>query len=928
MAKICPECHTDNSNDEIYCRDCGFNFTEDKITSSGQSMARQTAPDGKTDLLGNPLMVLPSGTVLKGRYKVNYLTAGGMGAIYVATEDTSPRKYAIKEAYSVIQKTRDDFIIALTKERETLIRLDHPGIVKTKDFFQEYDACYLVMEYIEGKSLENFQQDISQKDINQEQVIEYGIKLSEILTYIHSLKPPIIYRDLKPSNIIITPEGDIKLIDFGIARVFKEEALKDTMPFGTHGFAAPEQYGTSQTDIRSDIYSMGATLHYLLTSRDPRESQNLFVFPPVRNLNSDVYPELEEIVSKALQIDQDKRYSSAEEMSEALKKLSPAISVRPGSLKLGSIPYGTKKITGLKLVNTGKGRIKGDICLPDSFPGLTANIKNFTEDTTVEITIDTSLLETGENYRDNIVIVSPAGNSYIPISFDVTKTDEEKTEEGAKKEEEKTEEVKKKNEKWKTKIVDISPPALPEPQKTGSKTSFYGKIKKALYVSAILLAGFIIFIMLSVLSVTYLYNMYHTKALREESLKILANCRICFVQEGDNKGKTYNIFSVNPDGSDLKNLTKSSSWNTNPCWSPVENKIAFASNRNKFYKIYVMNGDGTNPVRLTRDSLDATAPTWSPDGSKIAFQSFHEDNYDIFSIKSDGTRPVNLTRNRGGDYAPSWSPDGKHIAFESKRDGKKDASSVVTREIYIMKSNGENPVRLTKNNYDDFSPSWSPDSSRITFVSNKDDNYDIYTINIDGTGLSAVTHSEEKEHYPHWSPDGKKIIFSCYRDSGWKRIFGVKSKWEIYSASPDGKDSVKVMDFAGKEISIKRLATASSESSESANSQIDLIRKNFHAIARKNFIEAYNLRSERAKAMVSYRDFCHNWENNRSIKIETIKILKEEKDRADIEVILISSDLTKDGKIFNGKYKGIYHLILEKENWKIDDSKVVMVRGE
>jgi len=919
MGKICPECNTDNRDEEIYCRDCGFNFTGEKITSFTHPMKRHAAPDGKTDVLGNPLMVLPSGTLLKGKYKINYLTAGGMGAIYMAEEITSSQKYIIKEAYSVIQKTREDFIIALTKERETLIRLDHPGIVKTKDFFQEYDACYMVMEYIEGKSLETFQQHVT--DIDQEHVIRWGIKLSEILTYLHSLKPPIIYRDLKPSNILITPDGDIKLIDFGIARVFKEEALKDTMPFGTHGFAAPEQYGTSQTDIRSDIYSLGATLHYLLTSRDPRESQNLFIFPPVRSLNSDVYPELEEIVLKALQIDQDKRYSSTEEISEALKNLSPVISVRPGFLKLGSLEHGTKQTVELKLINTGRGNLKGEVFLPDSFPGLKVNKKNFTGDVNIEITIDTSLLETGENYRDNIVIFSSGGNSYIPLSFEVTKKCLKE-----KKEESETCEVKKvkTDDKWKTKIVDISPPPPAEPQIPEGKTSFYRKLKKTVLISSILLTGFIVFIMLTVLSVRYLYNRYHEKFLREESLKILGNCRICFVREGDNKGKTYNIFSINPDGTDLKNLTKSSSWNTNPCWSPVENKIAFASNRNKFYKIYIMNDDGSNPVRLTRDSLDATDPAWSPDGSKLAFQSFYEDNYDIFCIKADGTRLVNLTRNKWGDYSPSWSPDGKYIAFESKRDGKKDASSVVTREIYIMKSNGDSPRRLTGNNYDDFSPSWSPDSSRITFVSNKDDNYDIYTVNIDGTNLSAVTQNKEKENYPHWSPDGKKIIFSCYRESGWKRILGVKSRWEIYSINPDGRDCVKLLDFAGKEISIKRLSPVE-RISESP--QIKVINKNFDAISKKNFTEAYNLRSERAKSIVTYREFCHNWENNRSIKIESIKTLKQEKDRnrSDIEVIFSSSDMIKGSKIFSGKYKGIYHLILEKENWKIDDSKVVMV---
>lgn len=415
MSQTCSNCHTVNQKEEKFCCDCGMDLTTSPAPPSTGN--RYPSPDGRTDILGNPLMILPSGTILKNKYNINYLTAGGMGAIYLARGINSSEEFVIKEAYSILPKKREEFIIALTKERETLIRLDHPGIVKALDFFEEHDAYYLVLEYIKGQSLEDYQLSIKLEQIDEYKVINRGIELCEILSYLHNLNPPIIYRDLKPNNILLNSEEKLKLIDFGIARVFKQEAVKDTIPFGTQGFASPEQYGNKQTDFRSDIYSLGATLHYLLTSKDPREKQNPFIFQTVKELNPAISPELSSIISKALDLDHEKRYSSAIEMCEKLRELLPVIAIDPDFIKIDEIEYGTKRKVKLVIFNRGKGTLNGHISLPDSFPGLNANTTNFIGNTTIEIEIDSSVLQIGETYRDNIVFSSSGGNAYIPLSF-------------------------------------------------------------------------------------------------------------------------------------------------------------------------------------------------------------------------------------------------------------------------------------------------------------------------------------------------------------------------------------------------------------------------------------------------------------------------------------------------------------------------------
>src|SRR5947199_3936032 len=158
--------------------------------------------------------------------------------------------------------------------------MDHPHLPLVYEHFQTPGHCYLVMDFIAGETLEQYQSQAPNRRLLLSEVLEIGIQLCRVLDYLHSQHPPIIFRDLKPANIMRTPTGQLYLIDFGIARYFKPGQAKDTVALGSLGYAAPEQYGTAQTTPRADIYSLGAVLHQLLTGNDPSEAP--FQFKPLR----------------------------------------------------------------------------------------------------------------------------------------------------------------------------------------------------------------------------------------------------------------------------------------------------------------------------------------------------------------------------------------------------------------------------------------------------------------------------------------------------------------------------------------------------------------------------------------------------------------------------------------------------------------------
>jgi serine/threonine protein kinase len=280
-------------------------------------VTRVPAPDGKKTEDGTPLSVLPEGTVLNYAYEVSYLAAGGMGVVYKGKKGSET--YCIKEVDSA-QLPR---ILALSQEKATLERLDHPGIVKIIDSFDEEGYFYLVLEFIEGKSLQEFIHKGSDAYLAETLIEKWASQIYDIFEYLHGQSPPIIYRDLKPENIMCRSDGRLCLVDFGIARVHKETKSADTYSMGTAITASPEHYGGKQTDARSDIFTIGATLSYLATN-GKAAGKGFFEFIPVRTINPDLSEKFGQVIDKAVRVLPEERYQTAAEMREAHIGKAPA----------------------------------------------------------------------------------------------------------------------------------------------------------------------------------------------------------------------------------------------------------------------------------------------------------------------------------------------------------------------------------------------------------------------------------------------------------------------------------------------------------------------------------------------------------------------------------------------------------------------------
>lgn len=259
-------------------------------------------------LNNNPAITEP---LLKNRYRLlTPVGQGGMGSVYRAEDilfKNAPRAVKKMSLDGLRQQEFQMAISSFKQEAMLLASLIHPNLPRIYDYFQEGGYWYLVMDFIDGQTLESFLEAYGGKLLAKD-VLAIGIQLCTVLGYLHSQQPPIIFRDLKPANIMVTAEGHIYLIDFGIARLFKPGQTKDTHSWGTTGYAAPEQYGSAQTDARADIFALGVILYQLLSGYDPTRTP--FQFPPLRLSKQSPIALLEPLIMRMVDVARDNRPES------------------------------------------------------------------------------------------------------------------------------------------------------------------------------------------------------------------------------------------------------------------------------------------------------------------------------------------------------------------------------------------------------------------------------------------------------------------------------------------------------------------------------------------------------------------------------------------------------------------------------------------
>lgn len=359
--------------------------------------------------------MLLNGQIVQGRYQVQkVLGEGGMGSVYLAQDTRLPKQWALKEMSENFSNPSDraEAEAAFLAEAQILSGLNHPNLPRVVDFFQEDGRNFLVMDFIAGQTLEK---RLEATPLSISEALRLGIEVAQVLEYLHTQPQPVIFRDLKPANIILSPEGKPILVDFGIARLFRQGAGQDTRALGTPGYAAPEQYGRGQSDHRTDIFALGATLHHCISGRDPAEQP--FQFPSLSELRPEVPAQLDSLILRACSLKPEDRFQRASDFCQALLGVERELGrsgvlpsnsktteltqspppplpgghgFHPGSLHLGKVDWGGRLRTSLILQGKVKGKLVSDSPWLKPEPVRVAG-----ENVSLAVYVDTRKLEEG-----------------------------------------------------------------------------------------------------------------------------------------------------------------------------------------------------------------------------------------------------------------------------------------------------------------------------------------------------------------------------------------------------------------------------------------------------------------------------------------------------------------------------------------------------
>lgn len=340
------------------------------------------------------------GSVIDGKYEIlKEIGRGGMSIVYLAMDKRLNKQWAVKEIRKKGSGKNDEVVVnSLLAEANMMKRLDHPALPRIVDIIDNGVTIYVVMDYIEGESLDKILLEYGAQP--EETVITWAKQICDALAYLHSQKPPIIYRDMKPANVMLKPEGNIKIIDFGIAREYKEQNLADTTVLGTKGYAPPEQY-SGQTDPRSDIFALGMTMHHLLTGVDPRNGE---AYASVRQWNPELSEGIELIIDKCVEPASENRYQNC---AELLYDLEHPDLITKGYKKKQKRKLAAFIATG---VLCGLSLISGFVC---NTVGTTMNNQDY--DNLVSVSSASAIETKIDSYTEAIGIYPERPDAYIKI---------------------------------------------------------------------------------------------------------------------------------------------------------------------------------------------------------------------------------------------------------------------------------------------------------------------------------------------------------------------------------------------------------------------------------------------------------------------------------------------------------------------------------
>jgi len=646
-------------------------------------------------------MTLERGSLLNKRYRiVEILGQGGMAAVYRAVDENLGVEVAVKENLF----TTEEYARQFRREAVILANLRHPNLPRVTDHFViEQRGQYLVMDYIEGEDLRQRMDHLG--PCAEQEAIVIGVSLCDALIYMHTRKPTVLHRDIKPGNVKITPQGNIFLVDFGLAKVVHgRQATTTGARAMTPGYSPPEQYGTARTDPRSDIYSLGATIYSALTDIIPEDglarAMDQAILTPITKHNPKVSRRLSSVVEKALAVRPDDRYQSAEEFRTDLMNSRTT----------------TRRRLPLELTLT---------------PAIAVDNQGiFFNDGTDQ--------EEKEASQSN-------GNVDIALPISEPLPDFQYEQSGRKK--------RKKNLLWVYGLLLVFLVA-------SVLTAFWSNPAFNQQVSAWLgIPGAVS----NMMTATELApTTTKTEPPSVVAVKLPSSTPSATLTVTATPTQTSTVTKTPaPTRSRTPKPTSTPSLVPSPtALGGGMGQIVFASERSGVPNLWLIDLDGNNSVQLTNLSQGACQPNWHPDGTKLAFTSPCKKNEELYSgssifvINADGSGMTPLLPSvPGGDFNPTWSPDGKKVAFTSFRGGD-------IPQIYIFDTLNNEVVRIS----DEAGklcqePAWSPDNQYIVFSVGT---ATIRVMQADGKNsfLAARNAGADRNTDPIWSPTGLAIVFT------------------------------------------------------------------------------------------------------------------------------------------------------------------------
>ena len=727
-------------------------------------------------------MTLERGALLHNRYRIaEILGQGGMGSVYRAVDENLGVDVAVKENLF----TTEEYARQFRLEAVILANLRQANMPRVTDHFVIGDqGQYLVMDYIEGEDLRQRMERTT--SIPDEEVIIIGAAMCNALAYLHTRKPPILHRDIKPGNVKVTPDGEVFLVDFGLAKVIQGSQVTTTGARAmTPGYSPPEQYGTARTDPRTDIYSLGATLYAALTGIIPEDglarAMENAELTPVRKRAPKVSRRLAAAIEKAMEVDPDDRFQTAEEFRKALLNassktqnlvensftVSPAPEDTPASIEETNIeiepdndpnsdsapigipvtPHNTAPVSTTPPTETPKKRrqrerrkfIRFLIYLILIFAGIYLALIYFPQ------------------LRGLFSAAVPASSeTAAPLSSQATPTAESEETEASAADSESTETA--------TPTLEPTATNTPEPTATLAPTNTPTAIPTALGGGS----GEFAFVSdRTGIPQVYIAQMDGSRA---QPLTNVADgaCQPDWSPDGtqlvfvspcavdDDVHNNASLFLVNADGTNLRPFTSAPGGDFEPDWSPDGTKIAFTSLRDGYMQIYVIDVATEEVTRLTNTSKAnqeyARQPAWSPFGNQIAYALRRYGAYQIWVMTDTGQSPEQITQSGYNvwDTHPLWSADGTVIYYN--QNGLTNLNRVWMMSILYENRPGEGVESELEHRPLVRDMDISSDTFWILYEGLEEFNYDIFLSTLAGASRTRLTRDPGKDFDPVWRP--------------------------------------------------------------------------------------------------------------------------------------------------------------------------------